>query len=160
MSDKKADSVSSEVLQALGDKLKGFISVLDFNVAVADGVDHRGSAYFNITGADIEEFLTNKAEPIKSLAFLLQTWHDHAYGLTGVDVKVDADGELYHRELELRELASEACATLTEPGKKTELEPLNPYDRRVIHMILGEMEGFDSESMGSGHFKSMIIRRL
>lgn len=154
-----AESVDAAVLAALGEKLCELIGALDLDIQVGAGEDHAGTAYFNLSGKDTDAFLNNKAEPLKSIAFLLQAWHDHVHGENGVHVKVDADGELHQRELELREMAEAACAAVTEPGQEYKLDPLNPYDRRVVHMILSEKEGYVSESVGQGHFKSMIIRK-
>lgn len=158
-SENKVDSVSTEVMDALNEKVSGLVSALSLDVTLEDGKDHEGTAYFNLTGADTGYFLNNKAEPVKSMAFLLQSWHDHVYGETGVNVKVDADGELHKREQELQAMAKEAIEAIDESGGEFKIDPLNPYDRRVVHMILNRKGGYVSESVGHGHFKSMIIRK-
>lgn len=153
-------AVSEEVLTVLGERLSELIGALKMNVSLGEGEVHGGTAYFNLTGDDTDYFLANKAEPLKNMAYLMQTWHDHVYGETGLNVKVDADGELRRKEEALTKMAMEACEQLKEVGQETKLEPLNPYDRRVVHIVLRQRPEFDSESVGHGHFKSMVIRRV
>jgi spoIIIJ-associated protein len=75
-------------------------------------------------------------------------------------VKLDAEGELRGKDDELTILARQVCDSLTQVGQERRLEALNPYDRRIIHMVVGERPEFETESLGSGHFKNMIIRRI
>lgn len=155
-----SDQFSDASVEVLEGKLSEVIQALDLSVSVQERELDGKDLYFNLSGDDSEHFLNHKAEPVKSLAFLLQTWADQEYGEDQVVIKVDAEGQLARREAQLREMAEQACDKLHSIGEQVKLEPLNPYERRQIHMILQEREGFETESVGHGVFKNVIIRRI
>ncbi len=152
--------VSPEILSELKAKLTEMIGALGLEIAISSAKAEGDTAYFNLNGKDSAYLLEHHAEPIKSMALLLQTWLDHAHGAAGRVVKLDAEGELRGKDDELTILARQVCDSLTQVGQERRLEALNPYDRRIVHMVVGERPEFETESLGSGHFKNMIIRRI
>jgi spoIIIJ-associated protein len=44
-----------------------------------------------------------------------------------------------------------------ETGMDQELGPLNPYERRIVHMAVAEEPGVSTESIGDAHLKTVII---
>ena len=42
-------------------------------------------------------------------------------------------------------------------GRGHTLEPMNPYERRIIHSAISEMEGVKSESIGEGANRRVVI---
>ncbi len=152
--------VSPEILSELNAKLAEMIGALDLEIQISAAKADGETAYFNLNGKDSAYLLEHHAEPVKSMALLLQTWLDHAHGATGMVVKLDAEGELRSKDDELSDLARQACDSLTEVGQERRLEAMNPYDRRIVHMVVGERPEFETESLGHGHFKNMIIRRI
>jgi len=141
------------------EKLTGAIRALDLDIAVETD-DGGHYLRFNLTGADSGHFLAHKAEPLKSMSFLLQTIYDKQYPEQALLVKVDAENHLKDREEELNVMVAKALEELTETGQKTALDPLNPYDRRLVHMILQENEAFKTHSEGTGHYKNVVIEKV
>lgn len=149
-----------ETMPALTGFMTAMVSELNLDITLEDAVLEDNSIYFNIQGQDAHFLLNHKAEAIKSMAFLLQTWLDHQDDANGLTVTVDAEGKLKRKEKELMLEVEDACAQLSDIGQELKLEPLNPYDRRVIHIKMRESEQFVTESVGSGHLKSILIRRI
>lgn len=61
------------------------------------------------------------------------------------------------REETLRELAKKNAAKVKKYGRSIALDPMNPYERRVIHTAIQEIEGVDSHSVGSDSERRVVI---
>jgi spoIIIJ-associated protein len=42
-------------------------------------------------------------------------------------------------------------------GRNIELEPMNPKERRIVHMALADIQGVETESSGSGVDRKVVI---
>ncbi|MEM7245231.1 MAG: R3H domain-containing nucleic acid-binding protein [Acidobacteriota bacterium] len=74
-----------------------------------------------------------------------------------VRVLLEADGFRADRDADLIKLAEEAAADAKESGQKVRLDPLNAYERRVVHLALRDMEGVRTYSLGRGYLKRVTI---
>ena len=61
------------------------------------------------------------------------------------------------REETLRELAKKNAARVRKYGRNVVLDPMNPYERRVVHTAIQEIEGVDSHSVGSDSERRVVI---
>ena len=57
----------------------------------------------------------------------------------------------------LRELAKRNAAKVLRNGRNVVLDPMNPYERRIIHTAIQEIEGVDSHSVGSDSERKVVI---
>jgi len=73
--------------------------------------------------------------------------------------KIVLDIENYRdkRENTLRELALKVAKKVKKTGKAQYLEPMNPFERRVIHMALQDDPHIDTKSEGSGNLKKVKV---
>lgn len=62
------------------------------------------------------------------------------------------------KEEELKSMAKDLGKQVLESGKELEVEPMSPWQRRVVHMVLEEMGGLTSESMGEGRDRHIVIK--
>jgi len=62
------------------------------------------------------------------------------------------------KEEDLKRQAQSWVKQVLETGKEMELEPQSPWQRRVIHMVISEMEGVESESVGEGRERHVVIK--
>lgn len=80
---------------------------------------------------------------------------------TGLRAKVVVDVEDYRRRqrsrLEAR--AREVAKRVARSGREEELEPMNPYERKVVHDAVAGVEGAQSSSTGEGMERRVVIRR-
>ena len=74
-----------------------------------------------------------------------------------VRVLLDAGGHRSKRDQAIRDRATEAANAAKESGRKVRLEPLNPYERRVVHLTLKPDEGIRTYSIGRGYLKRVTI---
>lgn len=76
-------------------------------------------------------------------------------------VKVQVDCEFYRRrkEKKLKEYGQKVAHHVADTGREEILELMNPYERRIIHIIANQVPGVTSESIGDGFLKKVKIFR-
>ncbi len=72
-------------------------------------------------------------------------------------VVVDCENYRENRENTLNKLAENLAQKAIRLGKKIQLEPMNPYERRIIHAALSESEGVKTESEGKEPNRYIVI---
>lgn len=72
-------------------------------------------------------------------------------------VSINAGNYREKREETLRELAKKSAARVKKYGRNVCLDPMNPYERRIIHTTVQEIEGVDSHSIGSESDRRVVI---
>ncbi len=70
-----------------------------------------------------------------------------------IDAESDPDG----RESHLSRLADRAAQRARETGRSVALDPMNPRDRRVIHVALRDVDGVATMSVGSGRYRQVVV---
>jgi spoIIIJ-associated protein len=73
-------------------------------------------------------------------------------------VLVDIAGYKQARRESLEEMAREIAERVISSGTEEELKPMNPADRRIIHMTLREIEGVESESRGEARDRHLVVK--
>ncbi len=61
------------------------------------------------------------------------------------------------RRKTLEELAHKIAKNVLRSGRPTTLEPMNPYERRIIHSAIAEIEGVNSKSIGEEPYRKVVI---
>ncbi|MBP7707093.1 MAG: Jag N-terminal domain-containing protein [Candidatus Aminicenantes bacterium] len=77
-------------------------------------------------------------------------------------VKVQVDCEFYRKrkEKKLRDYAQRVARQVSESGRDEVLELMNPYERRIVHIVANETAGVTSESLGDGFLKKVKVFRV
>ncbi len=72
-------------------------------------------------------------------------------------ISVDCNGYRDKRKETLESLAKRTSAKVIKQGRKIALEPMNPYERRIIHSCVAEIEGVSSHSTGVEPYRKVVI---
>ncbi len=72
-------------------------------------------------------------------------------------ISVDCNGYRDKRKETLEALAKKTSAKVIKQGRKIALEPMNPYERRIIHSCVAEIEGVSSHSTGVEPYRKVVI---
>lgn len=64
------------------------------------------------------------------------------------------------RESYLRSYAIRASEEVQSSGQEMELNPMKPYERRIVHMVLKKEEGIETESRGEGDDRRIVIKKI
>jgi len=110
----------------------------------------------NLTGEEAELLARHRGEPIKALQHVV----DMAFGRDLADEKrifIDALGYRKGKDLELKQMAKYRAEKAKDTGADQQLGPLNPYERRIVHMAAAEIPGVYTESIGDAFTKTVTI---
>jgi spoIIIJ-associated protein len=110
----------------------------------------------NIDGEEAELLARHRGEPLKALQYVV----DMAFGRTLDGEKrifVDALEYRKGKDVELRQMAKLLAEKAKQSGIDQQLGPLNPYERRIVHMAVAEVPGATTESVGDAFSKTVLI---
>lgn len=74
-------------------------------------------------------------------------------------VVIDVGGWRKHKEGELENRARSWAQEVLDNGEKLELDPMPSWQRRIVHMIVSEIPGVQSESVGDGKDRHLVIQK-
>jgi spoIIIJ-associated protein len=110
----------------------------------------------NLAGEEAELLVRHRGEPLKALQHVVDT----AFGrhIDGEKrVFVDALGYRKGKDTELRQMAKFLAEKARQSGTDQQLGPLNPYERRIVHLAVAEVPGVTTESVGDAFSKTVLI---
>jgi len=145
----------SDSTQPIVEFLNRFTSALGITATI-DLEDTPDGPRININGTDAELLVRHRGEPLKALQHIV----DSSYGrsLDGEKrVFVDALEYRKGKDIELRHMAKLLAEKARETGLDQQLGPLNPYERRIVHMAVAEIPGATTESVGDAFSKTVLI---
>jgi spoIIIJ-associated protein len=125
---------------------------LDVRVKASDTED---AIQVDLTGNDREYLLSRRGEGLSALQYLLNRIIYR--GRRGKKIQVDCDGFRKLREEEIVEIAVRSAEKAKARGEECLLNPLNPYERRLVHLALAEIGGVETRSVGDGFLKRIAI---
>ena len=108
-----------------------------------------------IDGDDCEALVRRKAAGLDALQHLVNAAfrREHPQGHIVVDCLDYRKG----KDAELRETARLLADRARETGEPQEIGPLNPYQRRIVHLVIAEDPTVSSESIGDAFMKTVVI---
>ena len=109
----------------------------------------------DLAGPDGEHLLNRKGEGLGALQYLLNRIVYR--GRKGKKIQVDCGGFRKMREDEIVEIAVRSAEKVKAGGEECVLSPLNPYERRLVHIALAEVGGVETRSIGDGFLKQIAI---
>ena len=72
-------------------------------------------------------------------------------------ISLDSCGYRDKRKTALEELTAKISKTVLRTGRPVTLEPMNPYERRIIHAAVSNIEGVSSKSIGEEPYRKVVI---
>lgn len=118
-----------------------------------------GRLEVDLAGEDADFCFDEEGEVLRAIEHLLPRV---IRSLSGEAIPCRVDCESFHeiREEQLRSLAQRVAAEVRRRGRPRVLDPMNPADRRIVHMTLADDPGVETESEGEGYFKRVVVRPL
>jgi spoIIIJ-associated protein len=109
-----------------------------------------------ILGKDAGRIIGKKGQVLQALQFLVHRVVNRP-GLERRHILVDAEGYRSRRDLSLANMARRLGEQAVDQGKIITFEPMNPRDRRVVHLALAKFEGVITKSDGEGDQRRVQI---
>ena len=110
----------------------------------------------NLEGEDGGVLVRRGGEGLQALQHLVATAFRRQLGDDN-RVVVDCNGFRKEKDLELKQMARYMAGKARSSGMPQEMGPLNPYERRIVHLAIAEDPGVTSESIGDAFMKTVII---
>jgi len=110
----------------------------------------------NLTGEDGNVLIRKQGEALAALQHVVAAIYRHEAS-EGRRLVVDCMGYRKGKDDELRETARTLIETARSSGVPQEMGPLNPYARRLVHLVVADAPGMSSESIGDAFLKTVII---
>ena len=110
----------------------------------------------NLAGEEAELLVRHRGEPLKALQHVV----DMAFGRRlPEDQRVFVDALDYRKgkDVELKQMAKLLAEKVKQTGVDQQIGPLNPYERRIVHMAVAEVVGVTTESVGDAFSKTVLI---
>ena len=136
--------------------LKELTHLMGVDVTVDVGNDTEGNVFVKMTGDTLGILIGRRGETLDALQYLTSLKVNR--GQEGY-TRVTLDTENYRakREDTLVRLANRMANRAVKTGRKVSLEPMNPYERRIIHSALQANEAVDTHSEGDEPNRHVVI---
>lgn len=141
--------------QAL-DFITGVLKNLGVHGKIASYFDDEGSLRIDVTGKDIGNVIGRRGETLEALQYLASlaiNRQSEKYLRLILDI-----GRYRERRMRsLRQQAQRSASRVMRSGRRYVMEPMNPAERRQIHMALADFEGVQTQSEGEDPSRSVVI---
>lgn len=143
------DEIAAKFLQDIFDAME-----LDVNINAKEGEDNTVS--IDISGDNMGIVIGKRGDTLDSLQYLTSlvvNKHSEDY----IKVSIDTENYREKRAEALLALSKRLSEKVARTGKKFTLEPMNPYERRIIHSSLQDNEDVTTYSIGTEPYRKVII---
>jgi len=149
------ESKQERSLESVLESCRKIVQGLQLNIT-ADGTADGGKIHINLTGEDRTYLLSNSASVLNSIEYLMNRFFRGGKE-EGAGIELDSDGYRQHREAELTLLAQMASQKVLTLRKPLGLQPMTARERRIVHLVLAEIEGVHTKSSGEGENRCITI---
>lgn len=150
------DIEGSAKVQAAKKYLTDVLHALGLENFEINAVRRDGNIVLDITGDKLGVVIGRRGETLDSLQYLTilaSNRTEESY----CRISIDCNGYRDKRRETLESLAKRTSAKVIKQGRKIALEPMNPYERRIIHSCVAEIEGVSSHSTGVEPYRKVVI---
>ena len=148
--------VEEVTIQAVEKFLNDTLKAMDMEVELTSGVDEDGALSVEMKGDNMGILIGKRGQTLDSLQYLanrVANKHQDGY----VRVKLDTENYRARRKATLEHLAKNVAYKVKKTRKAVALEPMNPYERRIIHAVLQSDPKVTTHSEGEEPYRKVVI---
>ena len=143
-------------VKAAVDYLREVIALMGVENVSFSAVQKGEATIIRLDGEKLGALIGRRGETMESLSYLASLVANRLEG-DYIKLGLDVAGYRDKRESDLTALAQRIGAKVRKTGRSFAMEPMNPYERRIIHSAISKMEGVRSESKGEGRDRRVVI---
>ena len=143
-------------VKAAVDYLKDVIALMGVENVTFSAVQKGEATIIRLDGEKLGALIGRRGETMESLSYLASLVANRLEG-DYIKLGLDVAGYRDKRENDLTVLAQRIGNKVRKTGRSFAMEPMNPYERRIIHSAISKMEGVRSESKGEGRDRRVVI---
>jgi len=149
----KKKSVEDVVNTFLGDMFQA----MDMKVAIDVKVDEAAETVdINLTGDDMGLLIGKRGQTLDSLQYIVRLVINKEFG-GYLKVKLDTENYRERRKETLESLAKNIAYKVKRTRRSVTLEPMNPYERRIIHSSLQDDKYVSTRSEGEEPYRHVVV---
>ena len=137
--------------------IKTVLTALDCKDISIKAAFRENASLIILEGEDISILIGRRGETLDSLQYLASLVANNGGGHYRISLNIGNYRQ--KREETLTALANRISAQVLKTGKNRTLEPMNPYERRIIHTAVQAIDGVVSVSFGEGTSRRVVIAR-
>ena len=152
----KLVEVQPQTIKAVEDFLKNTMKAMDMEVELKTEIDQDGALCVDMSGEHMGILIGKRGQTLDSLQYLanrVANKHQEGY----VRVKLDTENYRARREETLKHLAKNIAHKVKRNRRPVALEPMNPYERRIIHSALQSNPYVTTHSEGEEPFRRVVV---
>ena len=156
----REESVLAEVqegtIRAVEEFLENTLKAMDMDVEIKSGIDSDGALSIDMKGEHMGILIGKRGQTLDALQYLanrVANKHQDGY----VRVKLDTENYRARREETLRHLAKNIAHKVKRTRRSVALEPMNPYERRIIHSALQSDPFVTTHSEGEEPYRKVVV---
>ena len=135
--------------------IKTVLAALDCGEVNIKVANRENGSLITLEGEDLSIIIGRRGETLDSLQYLASLAANNGGGHYRISLNI---GNYRERRADtLVALANRIAAQVVKTGKSRSLEPMNPYERRIIHTAVQAIEGVTSASFGEGANRRVVI---
>jgi len=119
-------------------------------------VELEGGVKFCVDGEDAAILIGRRGETMDALQYLCLLVSNREEG-EYCKISIDVAGYRVRREHALQSLAGRVASKVLKSRRRQTLEPMNPYERRIVHSAIQEINGVSSESVGDDPHRRVVV---
>ena len=149
------EEVDDEKSQAIRKFLAGLLAQMDSNATVKVYLAEKGRYKVFLEGENLGALIGRRGETLDAI----QQLTSYSVNRTGgrVRIQLDAEGYREKREQSLQHLARKVANKVVKYRRSVTLEPMNAYERHVIHTALQDVAGVTTYSTGVDPNRRVIV---
>lgn len=136
--------------------LRQLTALMGTEVTITMGTDPEGNLYGYMNGDTLGVLIGRHGETLDALQYLTSI-HINKGKDTYTRVMLDTENYRAKREDTLIRLANRMANRAVKTGRKVVMEPMNPYERRIIHTALQNHDGVETHSEGEDANRHVVI---
>ena len=154
--EEKLCEVKPETIAACETFLKDVLKTMDMEVEINSFIDEDGSLSINMDGENMGILIGKRGQTLDSLQYLTNRVANKMQD-GYVRVKLDTENYRQRRKETLENLAKNIAHKVKRTKKAVSLEPMNPYERRIIHSALQSDRYVSTHSEGEEPYRRVVV---
>jgi spoIIIJ-associated protein len=146
----------AEVAAVAEEFVTGLVGAMNLEADVTSRVEE-DTAYVDVTGDDLGVLIGRRGQTLDAVQEITRTAIQRRVRAR-VRLMVDVEGYRQRRRQSLAEYAKSMARRAKERGTEIELEPMNAYERKIVHDAVAEVEGATSFSEGEEPYRKVVVR--
>ena len=148
--------VEEQTIKAVEQFLKDTLKAMDMEVEITSSIDGDGALYVDMKGEHMGILIGKRGQTLDALQYLAnRVANKHQAGY--VRVKLDTENYRARREETLKHLAKNIAHKVKRNRRPVVLEPMNPYERRIIHSALQSDPYVTTHSEGEDPYRKVVV---